>query len=103
MRSRFSHPAHPYTRLLLDSVPKTGTPLAEDLVLRKTELPGNRTLPQGCFSATGAASTRGCEKTDITENEPDAKFVVGGPLHDLTTHFQARYAFFSVHQHSRRG
>lgn len=47
-----THPAHPYTRLLLDSVPKTGAPLAEDLVLRKTELPGNRTLPQGCFSVT---------------------------------------------------
>lgn len=40
-----THPAHPYTRLLLDSVPKTGAPLTEDLVLRKTELPGNRTLP----------------------------------------------------------
>ncbi|HCL6626155.1 TPA: ABC transporter ATP-binding protein [Citrobacter amalonaticus] len=42
-------PAHPYTRLLLDSVPKTGAPLAEELVIRKTELPGNRVLPVGCF------------------------------------------------------
>lgn len=58
-----THPAHPYTRLLLDSVPKTGAPLAEDLVLRKTELPGNRTLPQGCFFRDRCPlATRGCEK-----------------------------------------
>lgn len=56
-------PAHPYTRLLLDSVPKTGAPLAEDLVLRKTELPGNRHLPQGCyFRDRCPLATRGCEK-----------------------------------------
>ena len=58
-----THPAHPYTRLLLDSVPKTGAPLAEDLVLRKTELPGNRTLPQGCFFRDRCPlATQGCEK-----------------------------------------
>ena len=58
-----THPAHPYTRLLLDSVPKTGAPLAEDLVLRKTELPGNRTLPQGCFFRDRCPlATHGCEK-----------------------------------------
>ena len=58
-----TQPAHPYTRLLLDSVPKTGAPLAEDLVLRKTELPGNRTLPQGCFFRDRCPlATRGCEK-----------------------------------------
>jgi hypothetical protein len=38
--------------LLLDSVPRTGEPLDEGLALRKTELPGNRHLPEGCFSAT---------------------------------------------------
>ena len=47
-------PRHPYTRLLLDSVPRTGEPLDETLALRKTELPGNRHLPEGCFSATAA-------------------------------------------------
>jgi peptide/nickel transport system ATP-binding protein len=41
-------PRHPYTRLL-DSVPRTGEPLDETLALRKTELPGNRHLPEGCF------------------------------------------------------
>ncbi|MBW9350810.1 ABC transporter ATP-binding protein [Citrobacter sp. EC_71] len=57
-----THPAHPYTRLLLESVPKTGAPLAEDLVLRKTELPGNRTLPEGCFFRDRCPlAIRGCE------------------------------------------
>ncbi|MBT1570009.1 ABC transporter ATP-binding protein, partial [Klebsiella pneumoniae] len=31
-----SQPRHPYTQLLLDSVPRTGEPLDEDLALRKT-------------------------------------------------------------------
>ena len=64
-------PAHPYTRLLLDSVPKTGAPLAEDLVLRKTELPGNRTLPQGCyFRDRCPLATQGCEKKQaLLKNE----------------------------------
>ncbi|MBN6045319.1 ABC transporter ATP-binding protein [Citrobacter sp. ku-bf4] len=58
-----SSPAHPYTRLLLDSVPKTGAPLAEDLVIRKTELPGNRILPTGCFFRDRCPlATHGCEK-----------------------------------------
>lgn len=62
-RQVLTSPAHPYTRLLLDSVPKTGAPLAEDLVLRKTELPGNRTLPQGCFFRDRCPlATQGCEK-----------------------------------------
>lgn len=57
-----THPAHPYTRLLLESVPKTGAPLAEDLVLKKTELPGNRTLPEGCFFRDRCPlAIRGCE------------------------------------------
>ena len=57
-----STPAHPYTRLLLDSVPKTGAPLAEERVIRKTELPGNRVLPTGCFFRDRCPlATHGCE------------------------------------------
>ncbi|EPJ5576672.1 ABC transporter ATP-binding protein [Citrobacter farmeri] len=55
-------PAHPYTRLLLDSVPKTGVPLAEELMIRKTELPGNRVLPVGCFFRERCPlASSGCE------------------------------------------
>lgn len=70
-----THPQHPYTRLLLDSVPKTGAPLAEDLLLRKTELPGNRTLPQGCyFRDRCPLATHGCEKKQVLlKSETDSE------------------------------
>ena len=56
-------PRHPYTRLLLDSVPRTGEPLDETLALRKTELPGNRRLPEGCFFRDRCPmAAQGCER-----------------------------------------
>ena len=56
-------PQHPYTRLLLDSVPKTGVPLDEALALRKTDLPGNRHLPEGCYFLDRCPmATQGCER-----------------------------------------
>ena len=56
-------PRHPYTRLLLDSVPRTGEPLDENLALRKTDLPGNRHLPEGCyFRDRCPQATQGCER-----------------------------------------
>ena len=55
-------PAHPYTRLLLDSLPAIDKPLEEEWALRKTDLPGNRTLPQGCFFYERCPlATSGCE------------------------------------------
>ncbi|MEK8927886.1 ABC transporter ATP-binding protein [Escherichia coli] len=57
-----STPAHPYTRLLLDSLPAIDKPLEEEWALRKTDLPGNRTLPQGCFFRERCPlATHGCE------------------------------------------
>ncbi|WP_409420642.1 ABC transporter ATP-binding protein [Pseudaeromonas sp. ZJS20] len=41
-------PAHPYTRLLLDSTPHASRSLDEALSLA-VELPSNRQLPTGCF------------------------------------------------------
>ncbi|KZP71489.1 ABC transporter ATP-binding protein, partial [Enterobacter hormaechei] len=58
-----SQPRHPYTQLLLDSVPRTGEPLDEDLALRKTDLPGNRHLPVGCyFRDRCPLAMQGCEQ-----------------------------------------
>ncbi len=58
-----SQPRHPYTQLLLDSVPRTGEPLDEDLALRKTDLPGNRHLPVGCyFRDRCPLAMQGCER-----------------------------------------
>jgi peptide/nickel transport system ATP-binding protein len=44
-----ARPRHPYTRLLLDSVPAIGRPLDMGLAIVDTELPSNRRLPGGCF------------------------------------------------------
>ncbi len=44
-----THPQHPYTQLLLDSVPQAGRSLEEGQEDKKGELPSNRNLPQGCF------------------------------------------------------
>lgn len=56
-------PAHPYTRLLLDSVPRMGQPFAEDLAAANVELPGNRRLPEGCFFRDRCPlATAGCER-----------------------------------------
>jgi len=40
-------PRHPYTQLLMDSVPRIGAGL--DGIPSNTELPGNRKLPEGCY------------------------------------------------------
>jgi peptide/nickel transport system ATP-binding protein len=43
-------PQHPYTRLLLDSVPLAGRALNDSAIEdRQGELPGNRQLPTGCY------------------------------------------------------
>ncbi|HEV2677404.1 MAG TPA: oligopeptide/dipeptide ABC transporter ATP-binding protein [Aliidongia sp.] len=43
------HPRHPYTRLLLDAVPRIGQPVDDDDMVETQELPSNRNLPTGCF------------------------------------------------------
>lgn len=44
-----TRPQHPYTKLLLDSVPMAGRTLDEGQEDKKGELPSNRNLPQGCY------------------------------------------------------
>ena len=56
-------PRHPYTRLLLEAVPRLGVPLNAEQVAAPTELPGNRRLPSGCFFRERCSlCTVGCEK-----------------------------------------
>lgn len=56
-------PRHPYTRLLLEAVPRLGVPLHDEQVAAPTELPGNRQLPSGCFFRERCSlCTVGCEK-----------------------------------------
>ncbi len=55
-------PRHPYTRLLLESVPQLGVPVGDDAVSSSTELPSNRHLPKGCFFRDRCPLAReGCE------------------------------------------
>lgn len=76
-----SRPRHPYTRMLLASVPSLTT---EDTIcapLNKSELPGNVTLPTGCFFRERCPmATGGCER-------PQALINVGtGAEHKVRCH-----------------
>jgi peptide/nickel transport system ATP-binding protein len=56
-------PQHPYTRLLLEAVPRLGKPLEGHAASQRTELPGNRHLPVGCFFRDRCAyAQEGCEQ-----------------------------------------
>ena len=69
-------PRHPYTQLLLDSVPRTGEPLDEDLALRKTDLPGNRRLPDGCyFRDRCPLAMQGCEQPQQLQSSSGSRSV----------------------------
>jgi peptide/nickel transport system ATP-binding protein len=56
-------PRHPYTRLLLDAVPRLGVAVDDAHASAPTELPGNRNLPTGCFFRDRCPkATLGCER-----------------------------------------
>ena len=56
-------PKHPYTRLLLESVPRLGVSIQDDEVSSNMELPSNRHLPSGCFFRDRCPlACEGCEK-----------------------------------------
>ena len=62
-REVLGRPRHPYTKLLLESVPRLGEPFVDGSPAVNTELPGNRRLPAGCFFADRCSRvTAGCEK-----------------------------------------
>jgi len=76
-------PRHPYTRLLLESVPRLGVPVAFDAVSNSTELPSNRRLPTGCFFRDRCPLAReGCER-------PQALLTATGPEHRVRCHVEA--------------
>jgi peptide/nickel transport system ATP-binding protein len=78
-------PRHPYTRLLLDSVPRTGEPLDEGLALRKTELPGNRHLPVGCyFRDRCPLATQGANARRHYNRQPKAERYAAGVMSNVS-------------------
>lgn len=63
-------PRHPYTRLLLEAVPRLGIALHEEQVAAPTELPGNRHLPTGCFFRERCSlCTVGCDKPQVLQGD----------------------------------
>lgn len=70
-----NHPQHPYTRLLLDSVPRLDEPFMNGSPAVNTELPSNRTLPTGCFFRDRCPrATTGCERLQVLKPVlPDAE------------------------------
>ena len=72
-------PRHPYTRLLLESVPQLGVPIRADAASSNTELPSNRHLPTGCFFKDRCPlAGQGCEK-------PQDLKACAGPLRPLSS------------------
>jgi len=56
-------PSLPYTRLLLESVPKITDAGDMSAAIENTELPSNRRLPQGCFFRDRCSTAQsGCEQ-----------------------------------------
>jgi peptide/nickel transport system ATP-binding protein len=59
-------PQHPYTRELLAAVPRLDRPWADALRETPAELPGNRTLPAGCFFRDRCPwATAGCDRRQV--------------------------------------
>ena len=74
-------PRHPYTRELLDAVPRLDRPWPEDELAPPAELPGNAVLPQGCFFRGRCPwATTGCDRPQVLLARPDA------PLHAYRCH-----------------
>jgi len=74
-------PRHPYTRELLDAVPRLDRPWPEDAPATPAELPGNTVLPQGCFFRGRCPwATTGCDRPQMLLARPDA------PLHAYRCH-----------------
>lgn len=74
-------PSHPYTRELLDAVPRLDRPWDDDAPAAPAELPGNRMLPEGCFFRDRCPwATEGCEQPQLLLASPVA------PLHAVRCH-----------------
>lgn len=59
----FNKPLHPYTQVLLESVPVVGQPFSDSSLVQNTELPSNRNLPKGCFYMDRCPlATTGCDQ-----------------------------------------
>ena len=74
-------PRHPYTRLLLEAVPRIGQPVDDEAAVDARELPSNRRLPTGCFFRERCPfAAAGCEQPQTLEPAGD------DPAHPVRCH-----------------
>ena len=72
----FAQPRHPYTRLLLDAVPRVGQ-ASVDTATVDAEMPSNRRLPSGCFFQSRCPAARpGCERPQALQSLPGGAHAV---------------------------
>ena len=77
-------PRHPYTRLLLESVPRMGAALGEDAGLTHLEQPSKLQLPSGCcFRDRCPLARPGCELPQVLQ-------AVAGEGHSVRCHVRAQ-------------
>ena len=72
-QSLFDHPLHPYTQMLLSSVPDTDPERKREKTIMQGEIPGIDNIPQGCrFCTRCPYATERCrtEKPALREVKP---------------------------------
>ena len=72
-QSLFEHPLHPYTQMLLSSVPDTDPERKREKIIMQGEIPGIDNIPQGCrFCTRCPYATERCrtEKPTLREVKP---------------------------------
>ena len=72
-QSLFDHPLHPYTQMLLSSVPDTDPERKREKIIMQGEIPGIDNIPQGCrFCTRCPYATERCrtEKPSLREVKP---------------------------------
>lgn len=78
----YQNPCHPYTKLLIDSIPITDPKQRNRIVVNKGELPSISSPPKGCVFCT-----RCPEVMDIClEKRPDLKNISKNGNHDVACH-----------------
>jgi peptide/nickel transport system ATP-binding protein len=61
-------PRHPYTRLLLEAVPRVGQKVDDESAIDARELPSNRHLPAGCFFRERCPfAAAGCDQPQVLD------------------------------------
>jgi oligopeptide/dipeptide ABC transporter ATP-binding protein len=79
----FKEAKHPYTKMLLSTVPDIHTPLSSDSILKTGEIQSPIDLPKGCFFAKRCPyKVENCDKMHPTLEDSGNGHLVRCPLHN---------------------